>query len=146
VSEPVFSVAGWAVALERLSAAAAARFGTGAVSAVTQPVVRTARFVAGAGSTLVNVATGTAAVGTGYVLGARAGRQRFEQLRQGATSVVERPAVQRVVEKVPVVGTSLTGSRGAGSAGGTGSTTSATPTPSATPTTPVQPPPVTDLR
>ena len=38
-------------------------------------------------------------LGVGYVLGARAGRARYEQIKQAAAGVMERPEVQQVVEK-----------------------------------------------
>jgi hypothetical protein len=52
-----------------------------------------------------------AAVGVGYVLGARAGRQRYEQIAQGARKVWSNPRVQQAAtearstaaEKAPVV-------------------------------------------
>ncbi|MGY1622064.1 hypothetical protein ACI789_07720 [Geodermatophilus sp. SYSU D00965] len=37
--------------------------------------------------------------GLGYVLGARAGQARYEQIRRAAAGVVERPEVQQVLEK-----------------------------------------------
>ena len=51
------------------------------------------------------------AVGVGYVLGARAGRQRYEQIAKGARKVWKDPRVQRAAadarsaaaEKAPVV-------------------------------------------
>ncbi|SDL97681.1 hypothetical protein SAMN05660642_01209 [Geodermatophilus siccatus] len=38
--------------------------------------------------------------GVGYVLGARAGRARYEQIRQAAAGVMERPEVQQAVDQV----------------------------------------------
>jgi oxygen-dependent protoporphyrinogen oxidase len=38
-------------------------------------------------------------LGVGYVLGARAGRERYEQIKGGATSVWQDPAVQHRVEQ-----------------------------------------------
>ncbi|MGY1680830.1 hypothetical protein [Geodermatophilus sp. SYSU D01176] len=38
--------------------------------------------------------------GVGYVLGARAGRARYEQIKQAAAEVVERPEVQQALEQV----------------------------------------------
>ena len=38
--------------------------------------------------------------GIGYVLGARAGRGRYEQIKQAAAGVMERPEVQQAVEQV----------------------------------------------
>lgn len=38
-------------------------------------------------------------LGVGYVLGAQAGRARYEQIRQAAGRVVERPDVQQALEK-----------------------------------------------
>ncbi|TFV55624.1 hypothetical protein E4P41_16990 [Geodermatophilus sp. DF01-2] len=37
--------------------------------------------------------------GVGYALGARAGRARYEQIKQAATGVFERPEVQQALEK-----------------------------------------------
>ena len=39
-------------------------------------------------------------LGVGYVLGARAGRARYEQIKQAAAGVMERPEVQQAVEQV----------------------------------------------
>ena len=39
-------------------------------------------------------------LGVGYVLGARAGRERYEQIRQAAQNVWNQPAVQEGVETV----------------------------------------------
>ena len=39
-------------------------------------------------------------LGAGYVLGARAGRARYEQIQQAATRLTERPEVQEAVGKV----------------------------------------------
>ncbi|MEJ3405265.1 YtxH domain-containing protein [Rathayibacter sp. YIM 133350] len=39
-------------------------------------------------------------LGTGYVLGTRAGRARYEQIRSGAEKVWNTPAVQKGVEQV----------------------------------------------
>ena len=38
-------------------------------------------------------------LGVGYVLGTRAGRARFEQIRQAAAGVMDRPEVQQALEK-----------------------------------------------
>ena len=40
-----------------------------------------------------------AAAGVGYVLGARAGRQRYEQIAASARKVADHPKVQRVAHK-----------------------------------------------
>ncbi len=51
--------------------------------------------------------------GIGYVLGARAGRQRYEQLRQAATRVKSNPKVQQTAqqakEAAPVLKEKVTG-------------------------------------
>ncbi len=39
-------------------------------------------------------------LGAGYVLGARAGRARYDQIQQAATKLTGRPEVQEAVEKV----------------------------------------------
>ena len=41
--------------------------------------------------------------GVGYVLGARAGRERYEQIRQAAAGFVERPEVQQALEQARAV-------------------------------------------
>ena len=38
-------------------------------------------------------------LGVGYVLGAQAGRARYEQIKQAAARVMERPDVQQALEK-----------------------------------------------
>src|SRR4051812_19240493 len=40
-----------------------------------------------------------AGIGIGYVLGSRAGRERFEQIRSGARKVASNPAVQSAAAK-----------------------------------------------
>jgi hypothetical protein len=39
-------------------------------------------------------------LGVGYVLGAQAGRARYEQIKQAAAELVERPEVQQALETV----------------------------------------------
>ena len=51
-------------------------------------------------------------VAVGYVLGARAGRERYEQLRKAARQFVQAPAVQEAARKVKVVGGSAAGKMG----------------------------------
>ncbi len=46
---------------------------------------------------MLSVGVGFAA---GYVLGARAGRQRFEQIKQAASTVAQRPEVQQALQRV----------------------------------------------
>ncbi|MBM7807517.1 hypothetical protein JOD57_003354 [Geodermatophilus bullaregiensis] len=70
-------------------------------------------------------------LGVGYVLGARAGRDRYEQIKQAAAGLVERPEVQQALEQARAVAPApLQGSidklsgRGSGSQGtGTGTGT-----------------------
>ena len=38
-------------------------------------------------------------LGVGYVLGAKAGRQRYEQLKSGFDKVMDNPQVQQITEK-----------------------------------------------
>ncbi|MGW2405371.1 YtxH domain-containing protein [Streptomyces sp. NPDC001739] len=45
-----------------------------------------------------------AGLATGYVLGARAGRERYEQLRKGAQRVTQNPAVRNSAESVALTG------------------------------------------
>ncbi|MEX5719011.1 hypothetical protein [Geodermatophilus maliterrae] len=42
-------------------------------------------------------------LGVGYVLGARAGRARYEQIKQAAAGLVERPEVQQALEQARTV-------------------------------------------
>ncbi|AEW93903.1 MULTISPECIES: hypothetical protein [Streptomycetaceae] len=52
-------------------------------------------------------------VAVGYVLGARAGRERYEQLRKAAQGVAQNPAVRNSVEAVGLQGRALAGKVGA---------------------------------
>ncbi|MEV6780675.1 YtxH domain-containing protein [Streptomyces syringium] len=45
----------------------------------------------------------------GYVLGARAGRERYEQLRKGAQRVAQNPAVRNTAESAAQNGRAMTG-------------------------------------
>ncbi|MFF4606223.1 YtxH domain-containing protein [Streptomyces sp. NPDC001339] len=45
-----------------------------------------------------------AGLATGYVLGARAGRERYEQLRKAAQRVAQNPAVRNSAESVALTG------------------------------------------
>jgi hypothetical protein len=72
-------------------------------------------------------------LGVGYVLGARAGRGRFEQIKKSAAGLAERPEVQQAVEKVraaapaqlqsTIDGLTGHGSGGAAASGGAASDT-----------------------
>ena len=44
----------------------------------------------------------------GYVIGARAGRERYEQLRKAATQVVQSPPVQKATQTAGAKATELT--------------------------------------
>ncbi len=43
--------------------------------------------------------------GAGYILGARAGRERFQQLKQAAVTVAHRPEVQQARERLQTAAT-----------------------------------------
>jgi len=70
-------------------------------------------------------------LGVGYVLGAQAGRARYEQIKRAAAGLMERPEVQQAVERArsaapaPLQGSldKLTG-RGSGGGQGTGAPSS----------------------
>ena len=47
------------------------------------------------------VLTAAAGIGIGYVLGARAGRERFDQIRQQATHLVTDPEVRQKLADLP---------------------------------------------
>lgn len=75
-------------------------------------------------------------LGVGYVLGAQAGRARYEQIKQAAAKVMERPDVQQALEKARTAAPAslrpgiekLTGSgSGSGSASGTPGAPPSTP-------------------
>src|SRR5215218_401576 len=86
--------------------------------------------------------TALVAGGIGYVLGARAGRQRYEQLRQAATRVTSNPKVQQTMqqtaqqakEAAPVIKDKVAGAATAATSkvkhsdSGTSSTTTTPPT------------------
>ncbi|MBZ4318052.1 YtxH domain-containing protein [Streptomyces huiliensis] len=50
-----------------------------------------------------------AGAATGYVLGARAGRERYEELRKGVRRIAQNPAVRNTAETAAVNGRSLAG-------------------------------------
>ncbi|WP_345771710.1 PRC-barrel domain-containing protein [Geodermatophilus sabuli] len=77
----------------------------------------------------------TLGLGTGYVLGARAGQERFQQLKETADTVTHRPEVQRVLARVGAArGAQGTDTEPAPAAGGTGGTPA--PSTAATPVVP----------
>ena len=47
--------------------------------------------------------TAVIALGVGYVLGTRAGRERYEQIKQAAASAAQRPEVQRARDRLKTV-------------------------------------------
>jgi hypothetical protein len=74
-------------------------------------------------------------LGVGYVLGAQAGRARYEQIKRAAAGVMERPEVQQAMERArsaapaPLQGSldKLTGRGSGGQGAGTGTSDAATP-------------------
>ncbi|EME99310.1 YtxH domain-containing protein [Streptomyces mobaraensis NBRC 13819 = DSM 40847] len=50
-----------------------------------------------------------AGAAVGYVLGARAGRERYEELRKGARRIAQNPAVRNTAETAAVNGRALAG-------------------------------------
>ena len=58
-----------------------------------------------------------AAAAAGYVLGARAGRQRYEQIAATARKVADNPKVQRVAHRAQDAADSAGGRRGRGREG-----------------------------
>jgi glutathione S-transferase len=71
-----------------------------AVESVPEVVAERSRRLQQRGWAVMGKLTMGLALGAGYVLGARAGRQRFEQLKQAAESVGQRPQVQQATEKL----------------------------------------------
>jgi hypothetical protein len=69
----------------------------------------------------LGIAVGLAA---GYVLGTRAGRERYQQLTASAKRFADEPSLQRLQEEL----NGLFGSGGQANGGGTSSTTSASST------------------
>jgi len=55
------------------------------------------------GRKVMGKVTAVVALGVGFVLGARAGRQRYEQLKQTAVKVGQRPEMQQAQERVKAV-------------------------------------------
>ena len=47
--------------------------------------------------------TAVIALGVGYVLGTRAGRERYEQIKQAAASAAQRPEVQKARDRLKTV-------------------------------------------
>lgn len=50
-----------------------------------------------------------AGIGIGYVLGSKAGRERYEQIRAGAKKVAENPTVQSAAAKATEQATAVAG-------------------------------------
>ena len=69
----------------------------------------------------LGIAVGLAA---GYVLGTRAGRERYQQLTASAKRFADEPSLQRLQDEL----NGLFGSGGQGNGGGTSGTTSSTST------------------
>ena len=57
-------------------------------------------------------------LGVGYVLGAKAGRQRYEQLKSGLDKVMDNPQVQQLTEKGKEIADSSTSQARRGIANG----------------------------
>ena len=103
-----------------LAAAAASRAAAG-VTAVAQRSVRGGQWVSGAvgsvpeavsdrserlhkgGRKAMNRLTMGLGFGAGYILGARAGRERFQQIKQAAVTVAQRPEVQQARDRLKTV-------------------------------------------
>jgi len=82
---------------------AARRSGTGtarAVAGTVAPVTDAAATVAHTGRTTMGLIRNAVILGAGYVLGTRAGRERYEQIRDKAQQVWQRPQVQQASQKV----------------------------------------------
>lgn len=71
-----------------------------AVQSVATMVARRKNHIQRKGSRLMGKLTTGLALGAGYVLGARAGRERYEKIKKVTTQVAQRPEVQQASEKV----------------------------------------------
>lgn len=82
---------------------AARRTGTGTARAVTgtvTPVTDAAATVVHTGRTTMGLIKNAVILGAGYVLGTRAGRERYEQIQSKAQQIWQRPQVQQATQKV----------------------------------------------
>ena len=75
-------------------------------------------------------------LGVGYVLGAQAGRKRFEQIKQAASGLMQRPEVQQALDKAQTAAPAPLRSgieklTGAASGGSSADDATSTPTPGA---------------
>ncbi|WP_448625298.1 hypothetical protein [Geodermatophilus sp. URMC 64] len=86
-------------AASALHAASAIRLG-GAVETVPEVVSETGKRLRKGRKKLMGRLSLGLGFGVGYVVGARAGRARFEQIKRAASSFAERPEVQQALDKV----------------------------------------------
>jgi len=75
----------------------------GAVGAVPEAVSERSDLLQKQGRKVMGKVTAVLGIGVGYVLGTRAGRERYEQLKQTATRVGRRPEMQRAQERIKAV-------------------------------------------
>lgn len=128
----VRTLAGSAVAAPGRLATGAVEAGSTAVGTAFRPVAKTAAGIQDAWRDMMGKLMTGLGFGAGYVLGARAGRERYEQIRSKANELMQRPEVQqasdkikgKVAEKRQDSATDSTDS-GFGAAGTTGSMTTA---------------------
>jgi len=74
-----------------------------AVGAVPEAVSERSDQLQKQGRKVMGKVTAVLALGVGYVLGTRAGRPRYEQLKQTATKVGQRPEMQQAQERIKAV-------------------------------------------
>jgi hypothetical protein len=95
-----YGAAAWALEAGKLSSTGVGKLGRTATAGVVEPVVHGVQGVGATARTLAHLVQVALVVGAGYVLGARAGRDRYEQIRQQASALAERPQVQQVRQRV----------------------------------------------
>ncbi len=82
------------------AAARAERFGRSSAERITEPVAHGAEEVQQTWQSVLRTLSAVVGFGAGYVLGARAGRGRYEQMREQAEELMNRPQVREAREKL----------------------------------------------
>jgi hypothetical protein len=86
------------------AAARAERLGRSSVERVAEPVLHGAEEVRQTWRSVLRTLSAAVGFGGGYVLGARAGRGRYEQMREQAEELMDRPQVREAREKLGLSG------------------------------------------
>lgn len=114
-------VAGEAAVVGRAARTAPSKLGS-VVRTAAEPAVEVAEDIEETWRNTMGMIRNTIVFSAGYVLGARAGKERYYQLRDTANRLAQRPEVQQARERVVSTVSSKLPGRGRGGSGGMGST------------------------